>query len=138
MTSKVSSLIPVLLACFAVAAACGAGCIAQETPGEPAPAPEFHQMAECYDDRIVFSILPYSDTPATYVADYQILRNGTTVEANDGVVYENISASTPIVFEVPRSPNDSVSLKTEIRNTDGEVLDNSTTTIAPVPDATGG
>jgi hypothetical protein len=131
MVSKTHALIPVLLAGIAIAAACGAGCLAPESPEDPDPAPEFHQVTESYNDRIVFSIIPYRDTPATYVADFEILRNGTTVEARSNVVYENVSESDPIIFEVARSANESVSLEVEVRNTSGDVLHTSTTTITP-------
>jgi hypothetical protein len=132
MTSKPLSLISILIV---IAAACGAGCLSSE-PTPAAPGPEFHQVTEGYDDRIVFSVIPRSDTPGTYVVDYEILRNGTTVEARTGVVYENIAESAPIVFEVPRSPDDTISLEIEVRNTDGDVLHSSTTVIGPVQQVT--
>jgi hypothetical protein len=51
-------------------------------------------------------------------------------------VYENIAESAPIVFEVPRSPDDTISLEIEVRNTDGDVLHSSTTIIGPVQQVT--
>jgi hypothetical protein len=132
MTSKSLPQISLLIALIALAVACGAWCLSSEPPCEPsAPGPEFHQITEGYKDRIVFSLMPRSDTPGTYVVDYEILRNGTTVDARTGVVYENVAETAPIVFEVPRSPDDSVSLEVEVRNTDGDVLDKSTTVISP-------
>lgn len=132
MTSKPLLLICILLALAAVAVACGAGCLSPEPPEQPVPGPEFRQSTEGYDDRVVFAIIPESDTPGTYVVDYEILRNGTTVEARTGVIYENVAEGAPIVFEVPRSPDDRVSLEVEVRNTDGDVLHTSTTVIGPV------
>jgi hypothetical protein len=132
MTSKISTLIPILLALIAVVAACGAGCLSPEQPPEqPVPGPEFIQATEGYDDRIVFSVIPKSNTPGTYVVDYEILRNGTTEEARTGVAYENVAKTAPIVFQVPRSPGDSISLEITVRNTDGDVLHTSTTVINP-------
>ncbi len=132
MTSKSLPLISLLLALIALAVACGAWCLSSEPPCEPsAPGPEFHQVVKAYEDRIVFSHMPRSDTPGTYVVDYEILRNGTTVEAGTDVVYENIAETAPIVFEVPRSPDDSVSLEIEVRDMDGHLLDRSTTVISP-------
>ena len=136
MTSKSLPLISLLLALIALAIACGAWYLSSEPPCElPAPGPEFHQVTDGYDDRIVFSLMPRSDTPGTYVVDYEILRNGTTVEARTDVVYENIAETAPIVFEVSRSPNDRVSLKVEVHNTDSDVLHSSTTVISPVRQA---
>jgi hypothetical protein len=132
MTPMPRSRITALVALVAVVAACGAGCISPEQPPEqPVPGPEFHQVTEGYDDRVVFSVIPKSDTPGTYVVDYEILRNGTTEEARDGMVYENVAEAAPIVFEVPRSPGDSISLEITVRTTDGDVLHTSTTVINP-------
>jgi len=129
MTSKSLPLIALLIALIVF---CGAGCLSSETPCEPsAPGPEFHQVTDGYDDRIVFSLMPRSDMPGTYVVDYEILRNGTTVEVRTGVVYENIAETAPIIFEVPRSQEDRVSLEVEVRNTDDKVLHTSTTVISP-------
>lgn len=130
MTSKSLPLISLLLALIALAVACGAGCLSSDQTAV-AWGPEFHQVVKAYEDRIVFSHMPRSDTPGTYVVDYEILRNGTTVEAGTDVVYENIAETAPIVFEVPRSPDDSVSLEIEVRDMDGHLLDRSTTVISP-------
>jgi hypothetical protein len=133
MTSKSLPLISLLIALIALAVACGAWYLVSEPPCEPpAPGPEFHQVTDGYNDRIVFSLMPRSDTPGTYVVDYEILRNGTTVEVRTDVTYENIAETAPIVFEVPRSPDDRVSLRVEVRNTDSDVLHSSTTVISPV------
>jgi hypothetical protein len=130
MTSKSLPLIALLLALIALAVACGAWCLSSDHTAV-AWGPEFHQVIEIYEDRIVFSHIPRSDTPGTYVVDYEILRNGTTVEAGTGEVYENIAETASIVFEVPRSPDDSVSLEVEVRDMDGHLLDRSTTVISP-------
>ena len=131
MTSKPLLLICILLALAAVAVACGAGCLSPEPPEQPVPGPEFRQSTEGYDDRVVFAIIPESDTPGTYVVDYEILRNGTTEEARTGVIYENIAETAPIVYEVPRATGDTIALEIEVRNTEGDVLHASTTVINP-------
>ncbi|HUU76185.1 MAG TPA: hypothetical protein VMW63_08860 [Methanoregulaceae archaeon] len=130
MTSKSLPLIALLLALIALAVACGAWCLSSDHTAV-AWGPEFHQVIEIHEDRIVFSHMPRSDTPGTYVVDYEILRNGTTVKVGTDVVYENIAETAPIVFEVPRSPDNSVSLEIEVRDTDGHLLDRSTTVINP-------
>jgi hypothetical protein len=120
-----------------VAALCGAGCLAPEPPA-PEEGPDFHQVTEGYDDRIVFYVIPYRDEPATYVVNYTIFKNGTTYESRSDAVYGNISGSAPIVFEVPRSPDESISLKIEVRSTGGRILHSSSTVINSVRmDATG-
>ncbi|MDG6256894.1 MAG: hypothetical protein QCH35_04770 [Methanomicrobiaceae archaeon] len=132
MTKKIGSTPAILCIIGVLAVACGAGCFSADRPPEdPAPAPTFHQHTEGYDDRVVFSVIPYSDTRATYVVDCEILRNGTTVEARTDAVFESISQDTPIVFEVPRTPDDRISLEIEVRNTDGDVLHTSTTVVGP-------
>jgi hypothetical protein len=135
MIRKTPATLVIMCILAAVVAACSAGCLGPTQPTEqPVARPEFHQMTEGYDDRIVFSVIPRSDTPGTYSVDYTILRDGTTVESRSAVVYENISDTCPIVFEVPRSPGSSIALEIEVRNTGGEVLHTSTTVIHPSGD----
>lgn len=130
MTSKSLTLISVLLALIALAVACGERCLSSDQTAV-AWGPEFHQVIKIHEDRVVFSLMPRCDTPGTYVVDYEILRNGTTVKVGTDVVYENIAETAPIVFEVPRSPYDSVSLEVEVRDMDGHLLDKSTAVIEP-------
>ncbi|RXE57032.1 hypothetical protein ABH15_02555 [Methanoculleus taiwanensis] len=113
-----------------LAVCCIAGCLTTERPAAP-PASEFHQMTEGYDDRVVFNVIPRTDTPGTYVVNYTILRNGTTVESRQAMVYENITGDNPIVFVVPRLPGDATELAIEVRNTGGVILHTSRTTVSP-------
>ncbi|MCA9703901.1 MAG: hypothetical protein KC400_08675 [Methanolinea sp.] len=119
------------------AAICAAGCLAPTTPG-PREGPDFHQVTEGYDDRVIFSVIPYSDDPDTYLVDYTLQKDGNTYESRSSVIFENISASAPIVFSVPRQPGESVSLEIAVTSTGGELLHTSTTTINPVQTIQGG
>lgn len=134
MIQKRVATLAVVCMVAAIAAACSAGCLVRD--GGPVKqsveGPEFHQMTEGYDDRVVFKVIPRSDTPGTYVVNYSILRNGTTVEARSEAVHENISAAAPIVFVADRSADDAVALLIEVMSTDGTVLHTSTTSVGPV------
>ncbi len=120
-----------------IAVACGAGCLVRDSGPvrQSVEGPEFHQVTEGYDDRVVFLVIPLSDTPGTYVLNYSILQNGTTVESRPAAVYENVSDAEPIVFTAARSANDTVAFEVEILTTGGDVLHRSTTTLRPVPGA---
>lgn len=110
---------------------CGmSGCLAPSTPVTEGSG--FHQMTMGYDDLVIFSIIPFSKEPGTYVLNYKILKNETTYESGFQEVYENVSEFSPIQFTVPRSSDDCISLQIEVRNSGGDILHRSNTTISPV------
>jgi len=120
-----------------IAAICAAGCLSPTTPG-PQERPDFHQVTEGYDDRVIFSVIPSSDDPDTYLVDYTIQKDGFVYESRSRAIFENISSSAPIVFSVPRQTGESVSLEIAVTSTEGELLHTSVTRINPVQTIPGG
>jgi len=112
-----------------------AGCIGEEQSSAGQTATEFRGETSGYDDRVVFRFIPNTDEAATYSVTCTIERDvswGTTSETREDVRYENISRSNPIEIVVPREePLDGAAIEIEIRNTAGEVLHQSRTSVAP-------
>ncbi len=125
------------LVCLVLAAVLlSAGCTEREqSPGDRVPGPDFRGEASGYDDRVVFRFIPNTDEAATYSVSCTIERDvswGTTSETRENVRYENISRSNPLEFVVPREdPSDGAAIEIEIRNTAGEVLHQSRTSVQP-------
>ncbi|KAF5045602.1 MULTISPECIES: KOW domain-containing RNA-binding protein [Methanoculleus] len=96
---------------------------------------EFRGETAGYDDRVEFRFVPDTDEPGAYSATYTIERDvswGTTIETRENVQYEDISRADPIEVVVPReAPSDGVALEIEIRNSAGDVLHRSRTSVAP-------
>lgn len=129
-----------IFVCLCVAAALlSAGCIGEEGPSAGQTATEFRSETSSYDDRVEFRFVPDSDEPGTYSTTYTIERDvswGTTIETRENVRYEDISRTSPIEIVVPREePPDGVALEIEIRNTAGDVLHQSRTSMAPAAPA---
>lgn len=133
MTSTITRVLPVCL--FIAAVLLSAGCIGEEQSSAGQAATEFRGETAGYDDRVEFRFIPNSDEPRTYSATYTIERDvswGTTIETREDVIYENISRNNPIEIVVPREePPDGAVIEIEIRNTAGEVLHQSRTSVAP-------
>ncbi|WP_250986605.1 hypothetical protein [Methanoculleus oceani] len=132
-----STIIRASLVCLVLAAVLlSAGCTEREqSPGDRVPGPDFRGETSGYDDRVVFRFIPETDAAATYSVTLTIEQDvswGTTIETRENVIYENISRGNPIEIVVPREgPSDGAAIEIEIRNTAGEVLHRSRTSVQP-------
>ncbi|WP_292364397.1 MULTISPECIES: hypothetical protein [unclassified Methanoculleus] len=134
MTSTITHALLVCL--FLAAALLSAGCTGgEQPPAEQEPGPVFRGETLGYDDRVVFRFIPNTDEPGAYSVTCTIERDvswGTTSETREDVLYENVSRGNPIEFVVPREdPSDGAAIEIEIRNTAGEVLHQSRTSVSP-------
>ncbi|WP_156168323.1 hypothetical protein [Methanoculleus sediminis] len=125
-----------ILACLFIAAVLlSAGCTGEEQSSMGQAVTEFRSETSGYDDRVEFRFVPDSDDPGTYSATCTIERDvswGTTIETRENVRYEGISRANPIEIVIPREdPLDRVALEIEIRNTAGDILHQSRTSVAP-------
>lgn len=87
---------------------------------------------------MISSVIPYSDDPGTYLVDYTTQKDGFVYESRSRAIFENISASAPIVFSVPRQTGESVSFEIAVRSTGRDILHMSVTRINPVQTIPGG
>jgi hypothetical protein len=133
MTSTITHALLVCL--FLAAALLSTGCTDQQSFAGKAMDTDFRSETSGYDDRVEFRFIPNTDEPGHYSVTYTIERDvswGTTSETREDVRYENISRSNPIEIVVPREdPPDGAAIEIEIRNTAGEVLHQSRTSVAP-------
>jgi hypothetical protein len=124
------------MACaFLIVILLSAGCIEPQQQREQVPGPDFRGETINYDDRVIFRFIPDTAEPATYSVTYTIEKGvpwGTTIESRDNATYEHISNDNPLEFVVDRQAgSDRVAIEIEIRNTEGEVLHRSRTSVKP-------
>ncbi len=134
MTARTIRIGSIML--FVAAAVCAAGCTGPGTPppgGIAAPAETavqvptgeagaFFEEGIVNEDRVVARYVPRNDEPTVYWVSYEVLTNGTTKERAEDRLYENVSPESPITIVVPRSPGETVTFDTVIRDTDGTVV----------------
>jgi len=108
-------------------------------PALTAPLIDFSSASYHYDDGLWVHYIPHSQDPATYTATYEILRSipGTnhtdllTFAHEEGMRYENVSASSPIVLGIPGEERSRYYISIEIRDTPGRVVHNSSLSVVP-------
>jgi hypothetical protein len=118
--------------CLLAGAGLLAGCIGTDEEEATAPLPEFRGEMDGYDDRVIFRFIPDTTSPGTYVARYEITRDGTTHQSRSNEGFDGISSENPIRFTVPREPEESVAISLEIRNEDGILVHESWTAVGSV------
>jgi hypothetical protein len=117
--------------CLLAGAGLLAGCLGTYEEEAAVPLPEFRAETIGYDDRVIFRFIPDIAEPCTYVATYEITRNGTTYQSRSNARYDGISSDNPIRFTVRREPGEIVAISLEIRNEEGVPVHKSGTGVGP-------
>jgi hypothetical protein len=101
---------------------------------------DFSSASYRYDDSLQVHFIPHSQDPARYTVTYEIRKsipetNHTdivTVEYEEARLYENVSASSPIIFHVPGKDRSRYLVTAEIRDDLMRVVHNSSLSVTPV------
>jgi len=92
----------------------------------------FMSETHAYDDTLVFRYIPY-DTNVTdnYYVTYSIRTDGNILASQDGKLYENVSAASPVEVGITRESGSLYEIEMLIEDMQGRTVHRSITRVGP-------